>query len=352
MIDRSIVIQNVYVMLAYAFRAIKAKSISRVGSENFDNLHDLLAEILIRGMNSQIKRGLHQDYLSRTEELSTVRGRIDIAQTVNRRAHSRGRVVCNFDEYLPDTPHNQALKAVVSLLIRRGNISRARQVSLRRLLPYLEDVALVPPTSVRWNELHYHRANASYRLLLGVCELIVLGLLPNEDDGDMKLESWFSDEAMSTLYERFLREYFVLHHPELSPSALLIDWAVSDGIASGLHQLPKMRTDLTLRKGANRLIIDAKYYGKSMQTNRFSAKSTVNSANLYQILTYVKNEDVKQTGNVAGLLLYAKTDGFEQPELDVVVQGSRIGAQTLDLNKPWVEVRAQLDALVQWIPKS
>ena len=352
MIDRSIVIQNVYVMLAYAFRAIKAKSISRVGRENFDNLHDLLAEILIRGMNSQIKRGLHQDYLSRTEELSTVRGRIDIAQTVNRRAHSRGRVVCNFDEYLPDTPHNQALKSAISLLIRRGNISRARQVSLRRLLPYLEDVALVPPTSVRWDELHYHRANASYRLLLGVCELIVLGLLPNEDDGDMKLESWFSDEAMSTLYERFLREYFVLHHPELSPSALLIDWAVSDGIASGLHQLPKMRTDLTLRKGANRLIIDAKYYGKSMQTNRFSAKSTVNSANLYQILTYVKNEDVKQTGNVAGLLLYAKTDGFEQPELDVVVQGSRIGAQTLDLNKPWVEVRAQLDALVQWIPKS
>ena len=352
MIDRSIVIQNVYVMLAYAFRAIKAKSISRVGRENFDNLHDLLAEILIRGMNSQIKRGLHQDYLSRTEELSTVRGRIDIAQTVNRRAHSRGRVVCNFDEYLPDTPHNQALKSVISLLIRRGNISRARQVSLRRLLPYLEDVALVPPTSVRWNELHYHRANASYRLLLGVCELIVLGLLPNEDDGDMKLESWFSDEAMSTLYERFLREYFVLHHPELSPSAPLIDWAVSDGIASGLHQLPKMRTDLTLRKGANRLIIDAKYYGKSMQTNRFSAKSTVNSANLYQILTYVKNEDVKQTGNVAGLLLYAKTDGFEQPELDVVVQGSRIGAQTLDLNKPWVEVRAELDALVQWIPKS
>ena len=352
MIDRSIVIQNVYVMLAYAFRAIKAKSISRVGSENFDNLHDLLAEILIRGMNSQIKRGLHQEYLSRTEELSTVRGRIDIAQTVNRHAHSRGRVVCNFDEYLPDTPHNQALKSVISLLIRRGNISRARQVSLRRLLPYLEDVALVPPTSVRWNELHYHRANASYRLLLGVCELIVLGLLPNEDDGDMKLESWFSDEAMSTLYERFLREYFVLHHPELSPSAPLIDWAVSDGIASGLHQLPKMRTDLTLRKGANRLIIDAKYYGKSMQTNRFSAKSTVNSANLYQILTYVKNEDVKQTGNVAGLLLYAKTGGFEQPELDVVVQGSRIGAQTLDLNKPWVEVRAELDALVQWIPKS
>lgn len=350
MIDRSIIIQNVYVMLAYTFRAISSKSTSSVGSEKFDNLHDLLAEILIRGMNAQIKRGLHQDYLSRTEELSTVRGRIDIAQTVSRHARTRGRIVCNFDEYLPDTPHNQALKSVMSLLIRHGNITKARQTSLRRLLPYLEEVSLVSPNSIRWNELHYHRANASYRMLLGVCELIVLGLLPNEEDGDSKLESWFTDEAMSTLYERFLREYFVLHHPELSPSAPLIDWAIDAGGAFGLHQLPTMRTDLTLRRGANRLIIDAKYYGKSMQTNRFSAKSTVHSANLYQILTYVKNEDVGHTGNVAGLLLYAQTDARDQPELDVVMQGNRIGAQTLSLNKPWPELRRRLESLIDWIP--
>lgn len=350
MIDRSIVIQNVYVMLAYTFRAINSKSTSKVGKEKFDNLHDLLAEILIRGMNAQIKRGLHQDYLSRTEELSTVRGRIDISQTVNRHSRTRGRIVCSFDEYLPDTQHNQALKSVISLLIRRGSITKARQASLRRLLPYLEGVTLVSPNSIRWNELHYHRANASYRMLLGVCELIVLGLLPNEENGDSKLESWFTDEAMSTLYERFLREYFALHHPELSPSAPLIDWAIDGGGAFGLHQLPTMRTDLTLRRGANRLIIDAKYYGKSMQTNRFSAKSTVHSANLYQILTYVKNEDVGQTGNVAGLLLYAQTDARDQPELDVVMQGNRIGAQTLALNKPWPELRRQLESLIEWIP--
>lgn len=351
MIDRSIVIRNVYAMFAYAFRAIDTNSVSKVGSEKFDNLHDLLAEILIRGTNSQIKRGLYQDYLSRTEELSTVRGRIDIARTVNRHARTRGRIVCNFDEYVPDTPHNQALKSVISLLVRRGSISKTRQVSLRRLLPYLEEVAVISPASIRWNDLHYHRANASYRLLLGVCELIVTGLLPNEDTGDTKLESWFSDEAMSTLYERFLREYFVLHHPELSPSSPLIDWTIDDGLISGLHQLPTMKTDLILRNGSNRLVIDAKYYGKSMQTNHFSAKSTIHSANLYQIFTYVKNEDVAQAGNVAGLLLYAQTDANEQPELDVVMQGNRIGAQALDLNRPWNEVRSQLEALTEWIPK-
>lgn len=350
MIDRSIIIQNVYVMLAYSFRTIHGTNASPVGSERFHHLHDLLAEILIKGIGAQVKRGFYREYIPQTAELPTVRERIDIGQTVLARSQTRGRVVCTFDEYVADIPHNQALKSVITLLIRRSDVSKRRQASLRRLLPYFEEVSPIPPNSIRWNELHYHRANASYRMLLGVCELIVLGLLPNEEDGDSKLESWFTDEAMSTLYERFLREYFVLHHPELSPSAPLIDWAIDDGGTFGLHQLPTMRTDLTLRRGANRLIIDAKYYGKSMQTNRFSAKSTVHSANLYQILTYVKNEDVGQTGNVAGLLLYAQTDARDQPELDVVMQGNRIGAQTLALNKPWPELQRQLESLIDWIP--
>ena len=46
MIDRSIAIRNVYVMLAYAFRALRSTGTARITAEEFDHLHDLLAEIL------------------------------------------------------------------------------------------------------------------------------------------------------------------------------------------------------------------------------------------------------------------------------------------------------------------
>ena len=36
-------------------------------------------------------------------------------------------------------------------------------------------------------------------------------------------------------------------------------------------------------------------------------EETLHSANLYQIYTYVKNQDAAHTGNVSGLLVYAKT---------------------------------------------
>ncbi|MDR7161394.1 5-methylcytosine-specific restriction endonuclease system specificity protein McrC [Arthrobacter sp. BE255] len=347
MTDGSIIIRNVYVMMAYAFRAIRSDGNDRIAAERFDHLHDLLAEILVRGVGAQVKRGLHRDYLHRSDEIATVRGRIDVTRTIATRSTTRGRLVCEFDEYDPDTPHNRALKSVIVLLIRQSDVAVARKDALRRLLPYLDAVTLVAPTSIRWDTLTYHRANATYRLLLGVCELIVRGLLPTQDSGASKLTSWVSDDAMSTLYERFLREYYTVHHPELSPGAPTVDWDLDEPSGQSL-QLPLMRTDVTLRNRGRILIIDAKYYSHTMQTGAWG-KATVHSTNLYQVFSYVKNEDTRRDGSVSGLLLYAHTDAVEQPDLDVVVQGNRIGARTLDLNRPWEYVSAQLEEIVGWL---
>ena len=80
-----------------------------------------------------------------------------------------------------------------------------------------------------------------------------------------------------------------------------------------------------------------------------SGKETVHSAHLYQILAYAKNADVDQNGSVSGLLLYARTEAVKQPDLDVVIQGNRIGARTLDLNCPWSEISAELESIVRWL---
>ena len=44
-----------------------------------------------------------------------------------------------------------------------------------------------------------------------------------------------------------------------------------------------------------------------MQTHKQYDSRSLHSSNLYQIFTYV-NKDVGNTGNVAGMLLYAKTE--------------------------------------------
>jgi len=87
----------------------------------------------------------------------------------------------------------------------------------------------------------------------------------------------------------------------------------------------------------------AKFYNHNLQVNY--GKSTVHSSNIYQLFTYVKNADTHQDGSVAGVLLYAKTDGPEQPDLETVIQGNPIQASTLNLRGEWPPIAAKLEEI-------
>jgi 5-methylcytosine-specific restriction enzyme subunit McrC len=68
---------------------------------------------------------------------------------------------------------------------------------------------------------------------------------------------------------------------------------------------------------------------------------------MYQIFTYVKNMDFTHSGNVSGLLLYAKTDEEIVPDKDYVISGNRISAKTLDLNTDFSNICKHLNAIAE-----
>jgi len=75
--------------------------------------------------------------------------------------------------------------------------------------------------------------------------------------------------------------------------------------------------------------------------------NTLHSGNLYQIFTYVKNLDTERTGNVSGMLLYAKTDEVVLPNNEYKMGGNAISVKTLDLDCDFSMIREQLDGIVQ-----
>ena len=68
--NNKILIKNVYHMLAYALPALAGNGYTRVASEDFDHIHDLMASILITGLSHLYKRGLHHDYISRMRQFN------------------------------------------------------------------------------------------------------------------------------------------------------------------------------------------------------------------------------------------------------------------------------------------
>ena len=211
------------------------------------------------------------------------------------------------------------------------------------------DVSFQPHSSKDFEDslggdIRFQRNNQSYRMLLGICQLIIEGMLLTTEKGEHRLASFLDDQRMCRLYEKFLLEYYRWHHPELLPRAAQIPWALDDGFG---ELLPVMQTDITLENGNRVLIIDAKYYSHNTQS-QFD-RHTVISNNLYQIFTYVKNREYafgEEPHNVSGVLLYARTDEIIQPDNTYTIHGSKISAKTLDLNKPFKEIRESLDDLI------
>lgn len=108
--------------------------------------------------------------------------------------------------------------------------------------------------------------------------------------------------------------------------------------------LPVMQSDIMLQYKEKTLIIDAKYYSHTTQVQYDI--HTIHSNNLYQIYAYVKNFDKKRTGNVSGMLLYAKTDETILPKNSYKISGNIIEINTLNLDCDFVEIKNQLDSIV------
>ena len=330
-------------MLSYAFQVLNEQGYRKIATEQFHNVADLCAAILIKGISSQLKRGLEQEYVSKTETLSALRGKIDVSESIKTMTMLRNQMVCTYDEFSVNSRMNQIIKATVKLLMY-ANISKERKKELKKQMLFFSEVTEIDLNTIDWN-IRYNRNNQTYRMLISICYLVVKGLLQTKSDGTVRLMDFLDEQRMCRLYEKFILEYYRKEHPEITANASQISWQLDNDKSD---MLPVMQTDIMLSRGNSILIIDAKYYLHTMQT-QFDTYS-IHSGNLYQIFTYVKNKEVELADKphvVSGMLLYAKTDETRLPNQTYQMSGNKISVKTLDLDCDFEKIAEQLDAIVE-----
>lgn len=344
--DKGIFIKNIYYMLVYAFQILRQKNYESIAAEEFEDVQDLFAAILVKGISQQLKQGLHREYITKQENLPVMRGKLSIHETIHQQIQRKKLLACEYDELSVNNIFNQILKTTMLLLMRDSGVKKIRKADLKKEVLFFSEVDVIKPAEIHWNRLGYHRNNKNYEMLMNICYFVLDGMLQTTEKGSFKMIA-FSEEHMHRLYERFVLEYFKRHHSYLNEiKASQIKWNLaSDTEESILRFLPVMQTDIFLRYKEQILIIDTKYYGKTLQKQY--DKATLHSGNLYQIFTYVKNQDIAGSGKVSGMLLYAKTDEAITPDCSFVMGNNRISVKTLDLNKDFKLIAAQLDKIAE-----
>lgn len=341
--DKGILIRNIYYMLSYAFQELRQNNYVEIEGEEFEEIHDLFAEILIRSISFQLKQGLHREYVLRKETMHSVKGKIDIPKTITLRTKHSNQLTCVYDELSEDNIYNRIIVTTVHVLINNSSVKKDKKSRLKQLMLFFSNVQPIEINAIHWNTLRFDRNNRCYRMMLYVCYFILDGMLMTTEDGHYKMRE-LSDNHMNRLFEKFVLEYYKKHFPQYKARAEQVKWNIYHELST-VNIIPIMQTDIMLSIGERTLIIDTKYYGRTMQSQ--FEKKTIHSNNMYQIHTYVTEHDTKHSGNIDGMLLYAKTQENIVPDGQMAMKsGSTIFFKTLDLNKEFEQIKEQLDHLI------
>lgn len=339
--NSNIPIRNIYYMLSYAYQTLNLSEYKDVGTEDFENVKEIYAEILSIGIPVLLRGGLSKDYISVEETSNVIKGKIDINSTIKKNTLINKKVSVVYDEFSENILVNQIIKATLVYLSRSNKISRKMRRLFYGFLPYFTEVTDVELELKLWRNVRYNRQNIRYQFIVDVCRFLYEQLLLDESSTSQIMKELQDEQRLSSLYEKFIYAFFK-SETNFKVSRSQIQWNVDDGFTEAL---PIMQTDLILQKGNKTLIVDAKFYSENMVSRFEGGAAKQKSANLYQIFTYINNWEIGSDETVAGMLLYAKTTALNQPNHIYHIKGNQVFVVSLDLQQDFVGIKESLLAL-------
>lgn len=344
----TIPIRNVFHLLCYAWDALEQLDEVEVGTAGSHHVGDLIASILVRGVNDLLRRGLDREYIEHAAEVVGVRGRIDFAATASRMLLPLARTHCRFDELAPDVLHNQILRETLRVLSGVTDLSHDHRVELHDAWLRMDGVSRIRLDASLFGRVRIHRNNSRYRFLLNLSRLAYDSTLVEEGGTGASFIDFTREKSMERLFQRFVRNFYAKHRPVgVIVTSPIEQWQPTEGTEDALSMLPRLETDVVLESKSGTLIIDTKYYGDPLQRRYERAKLRPEHVN--QVMAYVSNFDhAGYPLPVEGMLLYAATESLPELSVDLKIHGHRFRAAALNLDAPWPAIEGELRELVGW----
>jgi 5-methylcytosine-specific restriction enzyme subunit McrC len=309
-------VRNLFRMLEVAYRLASFRfGEGIVDAETVEGIYERLASLLADLVLDRARRGLTRGYVTHTDRLSTVRGRLDLLPTVIGISQGRARFECVFEEHTVDIEDNRlllwALRVCVAGPLRpeiRTKVTRA----YRALAHSIDLVELSPEHCIGRN---YHRLNDDYRPMHALCRMLLEHSGPSHDLGQNRSVPFKLN--MPRLFELFVAEYL--------RTRLSKEWRARVKVPLDLSQslISPMEIDVVIERTDDHcavLALDTKH------------KGSITTDDLQQVAFYAH-----QIGAMDALLVYP-TD--PPPPIDFVNGSVRVRSMGLNLARDPLDAAA------------
>jgi 5-methylcytosine-specific restriction enzyme subunit McrC len=358
-IEESVIpVRNVWHMFLYAWDLLPPRPRFGSTTEQAANPTLLIATMLAESLEQRMRMGIPHAYVARRGEISAVRGRIDILQSVRAQSFERGRVHCRFEAYSADNPRNQLIKGSLVRLAADPHLRTGRGPSnnlrkrLGRCIAAMGDVTVGPVTRDGFRHESPGRNDADDRLVLALCELLFLTSMPMVEEGSAHLlEAERDARILRKVFERFVARFLDRHLSHLGwkvEPQKYVYWPVEASSPRMANYLPRMQLDIRLTSpGQERIIIiDTKF--TSIFTNSKVGTDIFKPEHLYQIYTYVMTQRGMHNDGFEAVLLYPAVG--ETVSEHMVLPEMVLRLETLDLERPWPKIESSLVEIISgWL---
>ena len=258
---------------------------SLIETDSLFDLYERLAILLSKRVLDRHQKGLFRSYISETDRLAFVRGRLDI------RASSRRpwqvKLDCHFEEHTADNEDNQILAVTLDHIIRSGLCTDRSRPAVRLAHRVLKSITSSKQFSSKdCIGRFYHRLNQDYQPLHALCRFFLEGTGPLLGEGQHAMLPFLLN--MARLYELFVAEWLKAHLPKS-------------------HYLKTQENVAIDQSGALKFQIDLVIYDSRTQEvycvldTKYKAAETYSTTDIAQIVAYAVSKNCKDS-----VLVYPK----------------------------------------------
>ncbi|MBD1814723.1 McrC family protein [Microcoleus vaginatus DQ-U2] len=204
-------INNLFGMLEYAYKLKIKFPQGAIQCQFLEQSYERLANILAQKILERCRKGLYRDYLSKTERLAYIRGRVDLRSALQKPWDVK--LKCHYNEQTGDIEDNQILAWTLFIIGRSGLCGESVSSTVRKAFHALQGfVTLKPFKSEACIDRNYHRLNQDYQLLHALCRFFLDNTGPSHETGDREMLPFLID--MANLYEQFVAEWLKANTPK------------------------------------------------------------------------------------------------------------------------------------------
>lgn len=245
------------------------------------DLLELLISLFACRLNEQVRAGISRAYDQRQDDLSRLRGKLNVIRQFTRWAASPQKLACSYDEFTPDTSLNRLLLCAITFL-RRRSVHADTQRLLSEIAAHFENVQEVAPAEALAQQVMLNRANQRWKISETLARLLLSEIYQTTHGGDKEGVALLFD--MNLLFEAYIASLARKTCVPLgykvraqSPQRYLARDEANRGLFS-------TKPDLHIERNGDVLILDTKW--KRVDPNR--PNLDVAQADAYQMYGYAQ----------------------------------------------------------------